>query len=110
MFVCFFEAELEGLDPISDHPYQHHGLGSRWAACNSILCWPKVPDPYKEGQRWVLLRLLTLEGRFWWNLSEMCSHLLHLMGLSSEKNDLLSRQAVNHLPRENHKVWQTQFS
>ena len=71
-------------------------------AWSSILCLPQPhPTPCNPPaqQSWVLLRLLTLEGRFWGNLTKMCSDLLHFMGLSSKINELLLRWLLNHLPR-----------
>lgn len=65
-------------------------------AWSSILCLPRAPYPQ---QSWVLLRLLNLKGRFWGNLTKMCSDLLHLMGLSWKINELLLRWSLNHLPR-----------
>ena len=89
---------MEELGPISEHPNQHCGLDSMEQYPLPASAPPHPRNPPAQ-QSWVLLRLLTLEGRFWGNLTKMCSDLLHFMGLSSKINELLLRWLLNHLPR-----------
>lgn len=99
-------------------------LGSKWLRLFGdleLFGWVELkklglyPDHFRPWLRrtsqwaWPDLLCLLSEGRFWWNLCEVCSGPLHVKGLSPEENNLSLQWPLNHLSRANDKTWQVRF-